>query len=273
MVTNYEENRKGLSKKESLLLSRLSSKGKRIIEIGDIEKTLETNYDNAKKIASNLKKKGWLDRLQRGKYVIVPLEAGEKGIFTEHEFLIASELVSPYYIGFLSALNFHDLTDQTPISVFAATTKRANNRTIHDIPYHFVTLKEEKFFGTKEYSVSGKNITISDPEKTLIDCLDHVEYSGGIEQILNGLKKDTLDLEKLVSYALKIGNGAAIKRLHYLLDLLDREIPKNLKRQLKENYSNSYSLLDPTKPDKGGYSSEWMLRINVSKSDIRGDAY
>ncbi|KXB07609.1 transcriptional regulator, partial [candidate division MSBL1 archaeon SCGC-AAA382M17] len=191
MVTNDEENRKGLSKKESLLLSRLSSKGKKIIEIGDIEDTLDVTYKNAKKIASDLKKKGWLDRMQRGKYVIVPLEAGESGTFTEHEFLIASELVSPYYIGFLSALNFHGLTEQTPISVFVATTKRVRNRTIHNIPYYFVTLKEEKFFGTKEYSVAGKTVIISDPEKTLIDCLDHLEYSGGIEQVVNGLKEET----------------------------------------------------------------------------------
>ena len=273
MVTKYEKSRKGLSKKESKLLSKLSRKGKKIIKIGDIENELDVTYDNAKNIASNLKRKGWFDRIQRGKYVIVPLEAGENGKFTEHEFIIASELVSPYYIAFLSALNFHGFTEQTPMSVFVATTKRANKRTIHDIPYHFVTINKEKFFGTEKYSVSGSSIVISDPEKTLIDCLDHLEYSGGIEQIANGLKEASLDLEKLVDYALRTENGAAIKRLDYLLDLLDLEIQEHLKKRLEENYSNSYSLLDTTKPSKGKYSSEWMLRINVSKDDILGDAY
>ncbi len=273
MVTYDEKSRKGLSKKESLLLSRLAGEGERIIEIEDIEKTLDENYDNAKKIASDLKKKGWLDRIQRGKYMIVPLEAGESGKSTEHEFLIASELVSSYYIGFLSALNFHGLTDQTPMSVFVATTKRARDRTIHDIPYHFVTLREEKFFGTKEYSVGRKTVKISDPEKTLVDCLDHIEYSGGIEEVANGLKEETLDLDKLVKYVLRVGNGAAIKRLHYLLNLLRREIPEDLERRLKENYSRSYSLLDSTGPAEGKYKSEWMLRINISEGDILGDRY
>lgn len=273
MVTNDEKNRKGLSKEESLLLSRLSGEGKRIIEIGDIEDVLDVTYGNAKKIASDLEKKGWLDRIQRGKYVIVPLEAGESGTFTEHEFLIASQLVSPYYIGFLSALNFHGLTEQAPMSVYVATTKRARNRTIHDIPYYFVTLKKEKFFGMREYGISGETIDISNPEKTLVDCLDHPEHSGGIEGIAKGLNEETLDLEKLVEYASRVSNGAAIKRLHYLLDLSDHEIPKRLENRLRENYSKSYSLLDPKKSEKGKYNSNWMLRINVPKEEILGDSY
>lgn len=273
MVTNNEKSRKGLSKEESKLLSRLSSKGKKIIEISDIKDSLDVTYKNAKKIASDLKKKGWLDRLQRGKYIIVPLEAGEKGTFTEHEFLIASELVSPYYVGFLSALNFHGLTEQTPMSTFVATTKRARNRTIHSIPYYFVTLKGGKFFGIKEYSVAGKAVRISDPEKTLVDCLDHLEHCGGIEQVVNGLKEETYDLEKLVRYSVRSGNGAAIKRLDYLLNLLGRNIPDSLEERLKDNYSRSYSLLDSTKSDRGKYSSEWMLRINISKKEMLGDTY
>ncbi len=50
MVTSDEENRKGLPKKESLLLSRLSGEGKKIIEIKDIKNTLDVTYDNAKKL-------------------------------------------------------------------------------------------------------------------------------------------------------------------------------------------------------------------------------
>lgn len=273
MVTNSEKNRKGLSKKESILLSRLSGEGKKIIEVVDVKNALDVSYGNAKKIASDLNKKGWLNRLERGRYVIVPLEAGENSVYTEHEFLIASELVSPYYIGFVSALNFHGLTEQTPMAVFGATTKRTRNRTIHDIPYYFVTLNEEKFFGFKEYAVGGEKIKISDPEKTLIDCLDHSEYSGGIREVAGGLREESLEIEKLVEYAVGVGNGAVVKRLHYLLHLLEREVPEKLDSRLAENYSNSYSLLDPTGPEKGKYKSSWMLRINVSEEDILGDRY
>ncbi|MFO7966789.1 MAG: type IV toxin-antitoxin system AbiEi family antitoxin [Archaeoglobaceae archaeon] len=261
MVTNNEKIRKGLSPRESLLLSKLSGRGKSIIEIKDIESTLNINYKNAKKTASELERKGWLDRLSRGKYLIVPLEAGERSYYTEHEFLIASRLVSPYYIGFLSALNFHGMTEQTPMSVFIATTRRVRNKTVHGIPYNFVTLKRSRFFGYREYAVANKTINISDPEKTIIDCLNHLEYSGGIEEVVKGLK-NSLDLERLVDYAVRMGNGAAIKRLHYLLHTLEYTIPEDLEKHLKDSYSTSYSLLDSTRPERGKYSSRWMLRLN-----------
>lgn len=271
MVTTDEKTRKGLSTRESLLLSKLSGRGKRIIGIKDIQETLEISYENAKKTAVDLEKKKWLDRLGRGRYLIVPLEAGEKGLYTEHEFLIASEVTSPYYIGFLSALNYHGVTEQSPMTVLVATTKRTRDRTIHGIPYHFVTLKKSKFFGFKEYAVENSTANISDPEKTLVDCLDHLEYSGGIEEIVKGLAGlESLSLRKLVDYAIRTGNGAVIKRLHYLLHLLNHKIPENLAEKLSEHYSRHYSLLDPTAPEKGKHSSRWMLRLNVSEKDLLG---
>ncbi len=272
MVTKSERSRKGLSEQETKLLTELASKNKKIINIKDIQKELQTNYNNAKKTASDLKKKGWLERLQKGKYLIIPLEAGEKPQYTEHEFIITSKLTDNYYIGFLSALNFHGMTEQTPMQVFVATKKRKRNQEIHGIKYNYITLNKNKFFGYQNYSLQNTKIKISNKEKTITDCLDLPKYSGGIEEITKGLRTD-LNLEKLVEYVTRIGNGAAVKRLHYLLHTLKINLPKKLENKLKENYSKSYSLLDPTKPNKGKHSSKWKLRLNVPKETILGDEY
>lgn len=275
MVTKSYMHRKGLSKKETKLLTRLSSKQKKIIKIKDIEEELNTTYDHAKKMASKLQKKGWLERLERGKYLIVPLEAGEKSDYTEHEFIIASNLVPAYYIAFLSALNFHGMTEQTPFTVFVATKVRKKNKSIHGIPYHFVRLKDEKFFGLKEYAIESRSIKISDLEKTIVDCLDHLEYAGGITEIVKGLKikKGEIELERLVDYAVKINNGAVVKRLDFLLHHLDYNIPENLKCRLKNNHTNSYSLLDDTRPKTGNHKEKWKLRINIDLKDLEEEIY
>ena len=266
MVTNSDRNRKGLSNKESFLLSRSASKNKTIISIEDIKEELDTTYNNAKKIASKLHSKGWLERIEAGKYLIIPLDAGEKSIYTEHEFVIASNLVSEYYIGFLSALNYHGMTEQTPFSVFVVTTKRKDNKTIHEIPYNFITLDERKFFGFQAYAIASHNVNISTPEKTIVDSLDHLEYSAGITEVVKGLKEKRLDTKKLVEYAIKMNSGAVVKRLHFLLDFLNYEIP--FEKQLKEHYTDSYSLLDNTGPDRGKYDSKWKLKINVKREDL-----
>ena len=275
MGTKSERTRKGLSKKETILLSTLSAKQQNIITINDIEKELDTTYQNARKIASRLNKKGWLDRIESGKYLIIPLDAGEESIYTEHEFIIASNLVQEYYIAFLSALNFHQMTEQTPFTVFSATKTKKESKTIHSIPYHFVKLKDRKFFGFKEYAIESRSVNISDPEKTLVDCLDHLEYAGGIIQVVKGLRshKNDLDLKKLVDYAIKIENGAVVKRLDFLLDSLNYDLPDSLRKRLKNNYTDSYSLLDNTRSNTGKYKNRWKLKININEEELLEEEY
>ncbi len=270
MKEKTEDLKKGLSKKETYTLAKLSSSGKRFITIEDIENTVDCSHDNARRIASDLSKKKWLERIERGKYLIVPLEAGEKGIYTEHEFLIASQLIDPYYIGYWTALNFHDLTEQVPYTVFVATTKRKRDLELHGVDYKFVTLTENKFFGFKKYSLAGGEIRISSPEKTLVDSLDHLEYSGGLEEVGKAFvnAEGEISMEKLVGYAVKLDNGSVLKRLLYLLDLLEIELSKKLRKKIEDNFTTGFALLDTTKEDKGTLRRKWRVKVNVPGEKI-----
>ena len=175
-ASDTENVRAGLTRKESLLLSALSEKGKTIFKIEDAVAELKCSYEYAKVLVNNLTKKKWVIILRRGVYLIVPLSAGVKSLYTEHEFVIASHLVSPYYIAYWSALNFYGFTEQTPFTVFVATTKRAKSREVLSTRYYFVTLSKRKFFGFEPTAVGTYRINISDREKTLADALDHPEY-------------------------------------------------------------------------------------------------
>lgn len=271
MSTNDEKTlRKGLSGDEARLLAELTSKGKRIIGLNDIQGVMNCSYDNAKRTASDLAKKKWLERLRGGRYLIVPLQAGAKGEYTEHEFIIASELVNPYYIGYWSALNFHGLTEQVPLTVFTATTKRKETIILHNVTYKFITLTERKFFGYREYAVGDRRVKISSVEKTLVDSLDHLEYSGGLEEVSKAFKnaEDRLSIERLVNSAIRINNGAILKRLLYLLSVLDINISSQLRQKLRDNFTTGYPLLDSTKPERGPYDKKWMLRRNVTQEKI-----
>lgn len=262
--------KKGLSKKETYLLAKLSSTGKSFITIDDIKDTIGCSRDNAKRIASNLSNKKWLERIERGKYLIVPLKAGEKGLYTEHEYLIASQLVDPYYIGYWSALNFHDLSEQVPYTVFVATTSRKEVMELHGVDYKFVTLTGKKFFGFKDYSLAGGQVKISSPEKTLVDSLDHLQYSGGLEVVSKALRdaESIISKEKLVNYAIKLNNGSVLKRLLYLLDLMEIELPDKMRQELVNNLTTGFALLDPTKNDEGKLRRKWRVKVNVPQEKI-----
>ncbi|MEA2053572.1 MAG: type IV toxin-antitoxin system AbiEi family antitoxin [Candidatus Thermoplasmatota archaeon] len=268
MVTKYvtlDEKRKGLSKKESYLLSYLAENRKSIFVLGDVVEVLDCSYENAKVIVERLAKKKWIVRIIKGKYLIVPLIAGIKGEYTEHEFIIAS-LFEPCYIAYWTALNYYGFTEQVPNKIFVAIRKRTNDREILGTKFKFVYISEKKFFGFNDISISNVSVRISDKEKTIVDCLDKPKYCGGIEEITKAIffAKEEIDFGKLTNYAIKIGNNAVIKRLGFILDFLGVN-SKNLKNKI----SDSYSILDPTKVKTGKYDSKWKVLVNVSEEELK----
>ena len=270
-VTNNTKNeRKGLSKTESTLLSSLSEKGRTIFTLKDIVENSGINYDNAKVIANRLVKKRWLIRLSRGKYLIVPLEAGVRSEYTEHEFVIASHLTDPYYIGYWSALNFHGYTEQIPFTVSVATTNRLKRRTILDTRFWFITITEKKFFGYKQENIANSKVNISNGEKTIADCLDHPEYCGGISEAAKALwnAKDEVSIEKIIDYSIAMGNNAVLKRLGFLTELLQINISKDDMEKIRSNLKKGYTPLDPIEKKRGYYSTKWGLLVNVDEDIV-----
>lgn len=261
-----------LGRKESYLLLSLARAGKKIFTIGDAKKVIP----RPKKIIHSLAKKRWILPLKRGLYALVPLEAGLKGAdaFIIHDFVIASCLETPYYIGFWSALNYHGLTDEIPRTVFMATLKAKKPVKILTSEFYFVKLSKRKFFGYEKIEVEGKKVNVSDMNKTVADCLDHPEHAGGIGEIARSIffNHEQLDFEKIRDYALRAGNSAILKRLGFILEktgLLSRydkifdgiDLPK------------SYSLLDILSPKKkGSYNKKWFLIENAT-IDKRGWMY
>ena len=268
MVTEYvalDEKRKGLSKNESYLLSYLAENRKNIFALNDVVEVLDCNYENAKVIVDRLAKKKWIERIIKGKYLIVPLSAGVRGEYTEHEFIIAS-LFEPCYIAYWTALNYYGFTEQVPNKTFVATRKRIQDKKILGTSFKFVNISEKKFFGFNDVLISNARVKISDKEKTIVDCLDKPKYCGGIGEIVKAIffAKEEINLEKLTDYAIKTGNNAVIKRLGFIIDFLGLD-----SMDMENKISGSYSILDPTKGKNGRYNSKWKLLINVSERELK----
>jgi predicted transcriptional regulator of viral defense system len=262
--------RAGLSRNESLLLSALSEKEKTIFKLENIIAELKCSYTYAKVLANNLAKKKWIIVIKRGVYLIVPLSAGTKSQYTEHEFIIASHLASPYYISYWSALNFHGFTEQTPFSVFVATTQRIHNREVLNVKYNFVTLSKRKFFGFEPTVVGTYKVNVSNREKTLADALDHPEYCGGVlevaKSLLNAERK--VSMGRIVSYAERMRNTAILKRLGYLIESLELNAESEILSMMRAMISPGMSTLDPTRPKTGTYNTRWNLLVNISKETL-----
>jgi len=226
-------------------------------EISGIDKSV------LKVVLSRLEERGWIERIERGKYMVIPLGV-RKGEYTLNEFVIGSMLVSPSAIAYWSALNYHGLTEQIPATVFIQTTSRKKKQEleIFGVRYRIVRIKKEKFFGIEKAWLDGIQVNLTDREKTIVDCLDKPEYCGGVVEVAKALKHGDFNFEKLSEYAAKIGNSGVVRRLGYLCDALGLHI------ELSEIRTRNYLLLDPTMPGKGEVNSRWRLIINIDIGEL-----
>lgn len=275
---NTENIRKGLNSTESGLISDLMAEGKAIITIKDLNEKLHSPV-KSRKLANNLVKKKWLEPLNKGVYLVLALEAGSKPKWTEDPFYIASKLANPYYIGFYNMINFYGWTEQIPLTIHIATAKRLKNKVILGIRFEFIFLTEKKFFGTINRSIRGHSILVSDPEKTIIDALDRPEFCGGIEEVAKALfnANKELNWKKVLEYAKKNGNGAVIKKLGFLIELMEINIPEEIIKELHSGLTEGFATLFSAIKEKnnsnksnGKYNYKWRILINfpISKKSV-----
>ena len=80
---------KTLSATEAQLLTTLSGRGQDIFGVREAEQVLGKSNAAVRKILYGLAKRHWLQRLEKGKYLIVPLSAGADSHYAENELVIA----------------------------------------------------------------------------------------------------------------------------------------------------------------------------------------
>jgi len=256
---------------EIRLLFTLEEEGKSIFRTDDAKRILHSSAASVKNVLYRLRKKGRIEEIERGKYLLFPAKSGYEGKWSEMPFLIASELVTPYYIGFWSALNYWGMTEQVPSVTFVVTTKRKKKKklTYGPINFEFITLSKKKFFGMIEEKVEGGKFNMSSREKTVVDCLLYPQYCGGIDEVIKGIWEDQneLDFEKILDYSRKIGVEVVMRRLGYILDML--EIKNEVADKIARSNPKGFMWLDPIGSKKIlEYSKKYGLIINRTKKEL-----
>ena len=110
---------------------------------------------------------------------------------------------------------------------------------------------------------------ISDMERTIIDCLQHPAFAGGVTEVARGLwmKRDELKVERLMEYAKRLGVGAVVRRLGYLLEYYGMGDASMLE-SFRSTLTATYQRLDPVLPAEGSFLSRWRLQQNVTPDEL-----
>lgn len=269
-----------LTATESGLLSQIKARKCSLIHVHEARELLDVDAGYASKILGRLEKKGYLERITRGNYLFIPLEYGyEERYPPMNSLVVGSVLAAPYYYSYQTANNYYGFTSQFSPKAYICTVKSRRSFRWRNTSYKFVTLIDEKFFGFTKIEADGCEVNIAEPEKTVLDSLDKPDYCGGIPQVsyvLYNAFSSNLDLDKLLSYALRMGSKAVLHRLSYLVDLLSERGYVKVGKDFLDAVSDiipegaSYTYLGPvgTHGRKGSVEGRWKIVMNVDETTV-----
>ena len=256
----------GLSGTSRRELAILFGDGARTVSVEAAADALDVSSETAARRLSALASRGWLRRIRRGLYLAVPVDAKNPGAWTEDPWYLADLVWKPCYIGGWSAANHWALTDQVFRSTIVMTAQRIRQVEQELAGAAFLVRhvnSELLTWGLEGEWRHNRRVFVSSPQRTVADLLSNPALGGGIRhsmEILDSLLADT-SIDSLLEAVRRLGNGAGLKRLGYLLEQLGHSADA-----IDEPMTTGVSLLDPALPTGGSRSSRWGLRVNADVS-------
>lgn len=252
-----------LSDSDLELLDYIVATGKSVFSVMDLR---QQKFKYLADTISILLKKKRISQLERGKYILSSSEFDSR--------IVGCFLAHPSSIAYCSALNYYDLTEQIPNTIFVQTTKRKTSKQVQNVSFKFISIAPHKFFGFRKEWVGSNSFLITDLEKTILDCFDLPAYAGGFSEAVKGLSKayEHLNQDTLISYAIQMKNYSLLKRIGYLAEIFKFKNYDYFIAQALKYLNEKYSVLDPLASNKEIHVRKWRLLINHSETELRAMA-
>lgn len=242
---------KGISKNELCILSLIKERGLIIWGVMEIKKLTNWRKTRIYNTLFSLTKKNLLLKIKRNNYVLTE-------ILEEKTFEITTELISPSYISFWTALSFYGFSEQQVKVIQLVSPTQEKNLKFDSKCIEVTTLNPELFFGYKK--VDG--YAIAEKEKALIDSLYQLDKCGGLDEFIKCLKNSWKEINKrkFINYLIRFNNRSLVSRAGYLIEELKL---KGIKLGRLEGYkSQSFVKLNPKKKRTSQYHKKWKIIIN-----------
>ena len=254
------------------LVAALHDRGRPLFGHDDVEAITGLQPASARSLVAGLVRRGLATRLKPGLFLLVPQELGHEREYLGNPYVVARELVgtTDYYVSHASALEIHQMVTQPQLAVFVTSPKAVRPRMVLGTEFRFVRSKPEHMFGIAEHWVTKtEKVRVSDRERTVLDGLKHSEYCGGFTEVAKGfwMRRDDINVDRLVDYALRLDVGSVIQRLGFLLETFETQKPERLE-SLQQRIPASYAAVDPLLPAEGPTNTRWRLHLNVEPEEI-----
>lgn len=262
-----------LSPAESRVVLELQWREQVAVTLDDIQEILGGDRPQAWSVAHRLARKGWLERLTRGHYRLIPADRGVEGVPDLDPYRVEDVIQGPHFFSYATACKHHGFTDQVFPRYYVAVPRQRPKLALAGVEVVFVQVQEEHLFGWETVEIYRRPVPMADPPRALLDALDRPRYAGGIGEVSLMVRSAArrLDWDRLLEYLERLGTAALAQRLGYLLDLHEAPVPPRVRRKLLAYVTPGRKLLLASRErwgTRGSAHPDWNVVENVPRGHL-----
>jgi predicted transcriptional regulator of viral defense system len=263
---------KTLGPQAAKLVTTLHEKGRCFFRLGDVRKIAELSPASARSFARKLVDRGVATRLKAGLFVLVPYELGKERQYMANPLLVAREILrgKEYYLSHGTAMEIHGMLTQPQLVVTTSTSLVQRPVTALGVQFRFVHCQRQHLFGlTHHWVTKQEKVCVSDLERTILDGLKTPHLCGGVTEVARGfwMRRNDIQVDRLVAYTKRLGVGAVAQRLGFLLETYELGTSKH-RESLLRMVTRAYVRLDPVLPATGKFLHRWHLQLNIPMEEL-----
>ena len=217
---------------------------------------LTGNEMTAKSLLSSYKKAGYVQSVRRNLYVALDL-ASKNALASRFE--IGSNVNQAAYISHHSALEYHGVANQIFYTVTVSSTHVFQPFEYDGITYEYSNSKTDTGIVSPTQT---PNVTVTDIERTVVDCIYDIERAGGTEELIKSLRLlPLIDEDKLLFYLDKYHNIFLWQKTGFLLEALQDvlRLSDQFFNTCKGHIHNKKNYLD--RQSNMAYQPKWKLYV------------
>jgi predicted transcriptional regulator of viral defense system len=219
-----------------------------------------------------LKQKGELAVPFRGFHIIVTPDYAKLGSLPPNQFVpqLMDHLREPYYVGLLSAAQYHGAAHQQPQAFQVMVRKNRNEIRCGGVRVEFIARHDLEDVPTTSLNTPRGTARVATPEATAIDLVGYPRRAAGLSNVATVISElaESLKVDALVEHA-KRSPIAWVQRLGFVLKQVGQQELANALQLVVAEADPAYTRLAPWLPKKGTHDTQWRLVVNdVVEPDV-----
>jgi predicted transcriptional regulator of viral defense system len=213
------------------------------------------NENSAKELLRRYKKDGLITQIRRNMYAANDL-ASKMVIVSKYE--IGCNITPTSYLAYHAAIEYHGWATQIFNTVYVATEQRFADFDFEGTS--FVCCQSKTMQGVENQKFDSL-IKVTNIERTIIDCIDNIGLSGGLEELILALVLITFVKEDLLVKYLNLYNKQTLyQKTGFILSCFQKELnlSDNFFIECKMKTGKNVSRLTNTGEDTK-FNNDWKL--------------